>query len=75
MVATMGPPVDDPASVIAECPRCHRPDADRRFYGPCHACRADLVARYESGPSEGPVVHHAFEPKMHVTPNFVATKD
>ena len=71
----MDPTVGDPASVIAECPRCHRPDGTRRFYGPCDACRAELVAAYSSGEAAGPAVHQAFEPKMHVTPNFVATKD
>lgn len=25
-----------------ECPRCGHPDSDRRFYGPCSECRAEL---------------------------------
>jgi hypothetical protein len=60
---------------VIECPRCHR-EARVRFYGPCDSCRQELVARFGGdGGNSGPVERAAFEPKMNVTPNFVATKD
>jgi hypothetical protein len=54
------------------CPRCGEPRAVR-FYGPCDECR---VALRSSLGSEGrDVTVEAYEPKMNVTPNAVATKD
>lgn len=67
-----------------ECPRCHE-RVGERHYGPCEACRSQL--RDTLGASSG-VDGKAwtgeawtgedrphFEPKMHVVPNHVATKD
>jgi hypothetical protein len=54
------------------CPRCSMP-ASARFYGPCDACRAELVATL--GGEARAVEVDAYEPKMNVTPNAVATKD
>jgi hypothetical protein len=52
------------------CPRCtievHEP-----FYGPCEACRAQLVATMGGDAREVEVA--AYEPKMNVVPNAVAT--
>lgn len=59
-----------------ECPRCGQ-TVEERFWGPCRACREQLVAAYradsEGDPSE--VETSRFEPSMHVVPNHVATKD
>lgn len=55
-----------------DCPRCHRPVAER-FYGPCPACRGELRAAL-AGEARAVEVT-AYEPKMNVTPNAVATKD
>jgi hypothetical protein len=74
-----------PASVDPDlefrCPRCGQP-ATERFYGPCAACRQELVARFgtdegaaEAGAAEAGVPAARFEPGMHVVPNHVATKD
>ena len=54
------------------CPRCQAP-ASARFYGPCDTCRADLHVRFAGEAREVEVA--AYEPKMNVTPNQVATKD
>jgi hypothetical protein len=61
-----------PATQVFTCPRCKQP-ASERFYGPCGACRADLVATL-SGEARH-VEHAAFEPRAHVVANHVATKD
>ncbi len=54
------------------CPRCGTGAAER-FYGPCTRCRQQLRA------DVGGVAHDievaAYEPKMNVVPNQVATKD
>jgi hypothetical protein len=52
------------------CPRCHGPGG--RFHGPCESCRAELRARAHR---DAAVVEATYEPKMHVVPNQVATKD
>jgi hypothetical protein len=44
-----------------------------RFYGPCSACREELIAR--QGTAARTVEAPRFEPAVHVTPNAVATKD
>ena len=54
------------------CPRCAA-DVDERFYGPCAACREQLVATMRRDAQD--VEAAAYEPKMNVTPNQVATKD
>lgn len=55
-----------------ECPRCATA-VSARFFGPCDGCRAQLRAS-QVGASRG-VEAAAYEPKMNVTPNAVATKD
>lgn len=52
------------------CPRCQAA-ASARYYGPCDTCRADLVATL--GGEARVVDAVAYEPKMNVTPNAVAT--
>lgn len=54
------------------CPRCGNA-ASARFYGPCDDCRLDL--RAVQGGERREVAVAAYEPKMNVTPNAVATKD
>ena len=54
------------------CPRCGHA-ASARFYGPCDQCRTDLRAALGGEHREVEVA--AYEPKMNVTPNAVATKD
>jgi hypothetical protein len=55
-----------------ECPRCSEA-AVEVFYGPCTACREQLRATMWIEAPEGP--RTAYEPKMNVVPNHVATKD
>ena len=54
------------------CPRCQA-DVSEALYGPCTSCRAQLRA------TVGGVAHTvesaAYEPKMNVTPNAVASKE
>ncbi len=54
------------------CPRCGRAAAER-YYGPCTACRAELRATLGGEARELEAV--AYEPKMNVVPNQVATRD
>ncbi len=55
-----------------ECPRCSA-KVDERFYGPCTSCRGELSAGFSG---DGRVVAHvAYEPKMNVVPNQIATKE
>jgi hypothetical protein len=54
------------------CPRCSQA-ASARFYGPCPSCRAELLAHMGGEARE--VVVAAYEPKMNVTPNAVASKE
>ena len=54
------------------CPRCRLEVADA-FYGPCASCRTTLRATL--GGQARDVEAVAYEPKMNVTPNAVATKD
>ena len=55
-----------------ECPRCGTA-VEETYWGPCTACRSEL--RRELGGSAHEVAVEAYEPKMNVTPNSVATKD
>ena len=55
-----------------ECPRC-RATVDETFYGPCGSCRAELRSTMGNAAREVEVA--AYEPKMNVVPNQVATKD
>lgn len=54
------------------CPRCARPAAVL-FYGPCDDCRSELRTRV-GGPARVVEVE-AYEPKVNVIPNQVATKE
>ncbi len=54
------------------CPRCTA-DVDERFYGPCTSCREQLAATMRGDAQD--VAAAAYEPKMNVVPNQVATKD
>jgi hypothetical protein len=54
------------------CPRCGR-DVTERFYGPCATCSADLRATLRAEARDVEVA--AYEPKMNVVPNQVATKE
>ena len=55
-----------------DCPRCGQP-ADENFYGPCGGCRGQLRATVFSEQRDVEVA--AYEPKMNVVPNQVATKE
>jgi hypothetical protein len=55
-----------------DCPRCGA-SAEAPYWGPCPACREDLAARLGGEAREIEVA--AYEPKMNVVPNQVATKD
>lgn len=55
-----------------ECPRCNK-GVEERFYGPCTGCRADLQATQGNDAREVEV--EAYEPKMNVVPNQIATKE
>ena len=55
-----------------ECPRCRQPVTER-LYGPCGACRTTLRATL--GGEARDVEVAAYEPKMNVVPNQIATKD
>lgn len=54
------------------CPRCDTPVSER-FYGPCERCRDVLRASFGTDGRQVEVA--AYEPKINVTPNAVATKD
>jgi NMD protein affecting ribosome stability and mRNA decay len=54
------------------CPRCGH-EVSERFWGPCTACRVELVSLIRAQPEE--VETARFEPAMNVVPNHVATKD
>ena len=60
------------ADIAFACPRCGGP-ATERFYGPCSQCRSALTAAYQGVARE--VESERFEPKLHVVPNHVATKE
>lgn len=64
--------VEAPAVLDFTCPRCQAVAAER-FYGPCTTCRDQL--RASLGGEQKDVEVAAYEPKMNVTPNQVATKD
>ena len=55
-----------------ECPRCHLVTA-ADYWGPCDTCREELAATLQRDGRE--VGATAYEPKMNVVPNQVATKD
>jgi len=60
------------ATISYACPRCAS-EVTEAHYGPCLSCRTELHARFTG---EGQAVEAAaYEPKMNVTPNAVATKE
>jgi hypothetical protein len=69
-VATM--PSDTLADLEFVCPRCQRA-ASETFYGPCHECRTELRSVFAGEAREIEVV--AYEPKMNVVPNQIASKE
>ena len=54
------------------CPRC-RADVTEEWYGPCDTCRTELGATMRIAARDVEVA--AYEPKMNVVPNQVASKD
>ena len=75
MAGDPGDPRDPRDLTEITCPRCGVP-ASARFYGPCDPCRQQLRAGMTLAPrrpSDGGAPR--FEPKMHVVPNQVATKE
>lgn len=64
--------VDAWTPMAVECMRCRTP-VELRFYGMCPACTAELDDRF--APVRRDVDVAAYEPKVNVTPNAVATKE
>jgi hypothetical protein len=64
--------VTDAELLSFTCPRCDGAVSER-YYGPCGTCRAALVATLGGQAREVEVA--AYEPKMNVTPNQIASKD
>lgn len=56
------------------CPRCHDDLGGAEFYGVCESCAINLRAVYNGQP-RADVEAVAYEPKMNVTPNAVASKE
>ena len=54
------------------CPRCGAA-ASARFYGPCDSCRTQM--RAEIGREAREIEVEAYEPKMNVVPNAIASKE
>jgi hypothetical protein len=71
--AAAPPEAEVPAGPLGfDCPRCGAP-VQEQYWGPCPACREDLAARM-AGEARA-VEAAAYEPKMNVVPNQVATKE
>jgi hypothetical protein len=63
----------DPGELLdVACPRCGQA-VQVRYWGPCPSCRDELVQTLSREGRD--VTVDAYEPKMNVTPNQVATKD
>lgn len=55
-----------------DCPRCQEA-TEATYWGPCESCRSAMA---QASSREGREVEvGAYEPKMNVVPNQVATKD
>lgn len=54
------------------CPRCAA-EISAEFYGPCASCVEQLRATQRGNADDA--VEEAYEPKMNVTPNAVASKE
>ncbi len=59
-------------TTVFDCPRCGG-RTSHPYWGPCGACRDELRTTMRGEAREIAAV--AYEPKMNVTPNAVATKD
>ena len=68
----MGSDLFDSAPLDFTCPRCQLATS-ARFYGPCDTCR--MTMRATLGNVARIVEVEAYEPKMNVVPNAVASKD
>jgi hypothetical protein len=55
-----------------DCPRCDQP-TEAALYGPCPSCHEELRTRQWAAARTVEVP--AYEPKLNVTPNQVATKE
>lgn len=64
--------MSDAETLDFTCPRCESAVAET-YYGPCRSCRDDLAATV--GGQARDVEVAAYEPKMNVTPNAVASRD
>lgn len=62
-----------PDAVGFDCPRCGQ-GCRERLWGPCTSCRAELATTV-GAPSGPNVVAERFEPRLHVVPNHVATRE
>ncbi len=70
----------DAATDVAEreptptiCPRC-KDQLDAEYYGICASCATNLRAVY-AGEARDDVEAAAYEPKMNVVPNAIASKE
>lgn len=63
---------DDDGPISFDCPRCRRA-AEAEYYGPCETCLGELRLQFQAERTE--VATAAYEPKMNVTPNAVASKE
>lgn len=63
---------DVPDQLGFECPRCGT-STTAAYYGPCGPCRVELRAAFVREARELETV--AYEPKMNVVPNQIASKD
>lgn len=66
--------MDDMELRTDPCPRCEAPLTTEEFYGICQTCAAELRSAYD-GTARTDVDAAAYEPKMNVTPNAVASKE
>ena len=71
-MASMQAALKNAEPIELTCPRCGA-EVTERFYGPCASCRTAL--RSEQGVDARSVETEAYEPKMNVTPNAVASKE
>lgn len=55
------------------CPRCLE-EANSKFYGPCANC-CEVLRATMGTEARDDVAAGAYEPKMNVVPNQIATKD
>lgn len=60
------------SALAFDCPRCGR-SVEATYWGPCAGCREELVEAYAGEAREVEAV--AYEPKINVVPNQVATRD